>query len=533
MDISLSWTNPEDSLLVRKNNPLYDIISDFHFYNFAFCKGQHFDEPQTSTFLSVMKRILDRDINDSFTAVTQSHDRFQHLVQKECVDRSPHSKKIFDMDQSAAIVQYVTDTYYRHYNLYQFNFTKRVTTILQQKELAETVVLPRPLNQAMVNGKDEHHYSKTSQMALALAHKAHTHHKAYAAVADKVVDAENEGKKGKKKGKDESDTPTKPLLGVVGLWSMGHKDSESEQASGGEQPVLEYEDSTEKALEDTGADSSDSDDGGDGGDGLKGGNRDKGRRGGNGRDNPRGSGIAAVRDKRAGQIKESNREWQWKWICSRELRWISYLPEVAAQIEKAYQMREQMPLESANAGTEVPIAVGGGVERFFDFRRMVMNNKQAKRCIDIRRVEDDTSGQRRAIMRQAKTVCAKTANLAFSASLGALQSANAAVEVAQVCYRRKVMFSAGIKWHLVLLKARKRIRARLMHRIQERVTELMHGNCPRVEVNLERGIVKMTENLGMVAPSYTHPGCMRHHRIYIMHACAIVYTSWMLVLVRF
>ena len=59
-DISLTWVSPEDSLLAPKNDSRYDIVSDFHVWNYAFCKEQRFSPEQTSTFLSIMKRVLDK-----------------------------------------------------------------------------------------------------------------------------------------------------------------------------------------------------------------------------------------------------------------------------------------------------------------------------------------------------------------------------------------------------------------------------------------------------------------------------------------
>ena len=130
VDISLSWNSPEDSLLAPNNNPLYDIVSDFHLYNYAFCKEQRFSEAQTSTFLAIMKRVLDKDLNVSDTDIEQSHQRFTHLLMKECVERPPHSKGIFSLEQGEQILKYVVDSYYRHWNLYHFNFTRRMVTVL-------------------------------------------------------------------------------------------------------------------------------------------------------------------------------------------------------------------------------------------------------------------------------------------------------------------------------------------------------------------------------------------------------------------
>jgi hypothetical protein len=152
MDISLSWNQPEDSTLVGKNNPLFDIVSDCHLYNYAFCKDQRFSEAQSSVFLSIMKTILDKD-DDAGTDISLSYDRFQHLLMRESIDRPPHSVQVFTAAEARAIVAYVTDSYYRHFNLYQFNFTRKITTVLVQTNSngIDPVKLARPLRVAQLD----------------------------------------------------------------------------------------------------------------------------------------------------------------------------------------------------------------------------------------------------------------------------------------------------------------------------------------------------------------------------------------------
>jgi outer membrane protein OmpA-like peptidoglycan-associated protein len=175
---------------------------------------------------------------------------------------------------------------------------------------------------------------------------------------------------------------------------------------------------------------------------------------------------------------------QWKWSCSRSLEWVSFLPDVGAKLEKAF----------VEGKDEETICLGGGVSRIIDFKRMVCVNTTAKRCIDVRRAESEGM-KRREDMRIAKRVCAATVPIAHSASVGALASAAVAAAAAHSAYRRRCMFSAGIKWTLVLLRVRKKIKAKLMLTMQQRVEELMAESCPRVTVDLVKGVVNMTENL--------------------------------------
>lgn len=47
------------STLIGRLTDKESIVLDFHYYNYAFCKERRFDARATSTFLSIMKDVLD------------------------------------------------------------------------------------------------------------------------------------------------------------------------------------------------------------------------------------------------------------------------------------------------------------------------------------------------------------------------------------------------------------------------------------------------------------------------------------------
>ena len=53
---------PGDDDAITRIEQLTDkenIVLDFHYYNYAFCKERRFDARATSTFLSIMRDVLD------------------------------------------------------------------------------------------------------------------------------------------------------------------------------------------------------------------------------------------------------------------------------------------------------------------------------------------------------------------------------------------------------------------------------------------------------------------------------------------
>lgn len=49
----------ETSARISRLTEKEKVVLDFHYYNYAFCKERRFDARATSTFLSIMKDILD------------------------------------------------------------------------------------------------------------------------------------------------------------------------------------------------------------------------------------------------------------------------------------------------------------------------------------------------------------------------------------------------------------------------------------------------------------------------------------------
>jgi hypothetical protein len=150
-DPSQEWRTGEDSLQYIKDEPLWAILSDLYFYAFVFTKDQRFNRPKTSAFMAILKKLIETDINTTAPDIHTSFKYFKELLFTHSVERHPLSSKIFEPAESKAILQYMTDSYYRHFKLYQYNFTKRNTTVLVQTSpsCVETMKTPRPLSQAL------------------------------------------------------------------------------------------------------------------------------------------------------------------------------------------------------------------------------------------------------------------------------------------------------------------------------------------------------------------------------------------------
>lgn len=128
------------------------IALDYHFYNYAFCKDRAFNGRKTSTFLSIMQTIFLRDTESISAAdtVATSYTFFQDTLMKHCVERVPYNILVFEESDVAPIIDYVTESYYRQFRLFNYIFgsLKRLQLKQVMPQEVEMPVQQQPLNSA-------------------------------------------------------------------------------------------------------------------------------------------------------------------------------------------------------------------------------------------------------------------------------------------------------------------------------------------------------------------------------------------------
>ena len=129
------------------------IALDYHFYNYVFCKDRAFNGRKTSTFLSIMHTIFLRDTESTSAADTieSSYSFFQDTLLKHCVERVPYSIKVFDDRDVSPIMDFVTESYYRQFRLfnYIYGYLKRLQLKQVMPNEVELVTTQQPLSSAL------------------------------------------------------------------------------------------------------------------------------------------------------------------------------------------------------------------------------------------------------------------------------------------------------------------------------------------------------------------------------------------------
>jgi hypothetical protein len=172
-----------------QTNPRSAILLDLYFYTLSFARLNGFSNEKTSTLFSIIKAVHSQAIciiplphfhflslfptpklteylpfvcfffllsATPFFKIEEHFDFFKKLLVKHSVERPPFSVEIFSLDDVKTIIDYVANTYFRHYKLYLYAFTKKPVVNLSVRELVVQVAPDIP---PLIEGKHEANYT--------------------------------------------------------------------------------------------------------------------------------------------------------------------------------------------------------------------------------------------------------------------------------------------------------------------------------------------------------------------------------------
>lgn len=122
-----------------------EIMCDFHFHNYAFCVSLNFTSIKISTFLSIMKNVLEEAVARKLYA-DDAFNVFKDWLLKHSVERPPWSVGIFTQDDLKDITKYVHSTFFRHYRLYMYTYMAHSSIDVRlDRRCVGGLAPPRPL----------------------------------------------------------------------------------------------------------------------------------------------------------------------------------------------------------------------------------------------------------------------------------------------------------------------------------------------------------------------------------------------------
>merc|ERR1719213_1403610 len=100
-----------------------EIVADLHFNNFLFCHSAKFAPAKTSCFLSIMKLVFGAMINERLSSA-ETFDLLRMQLLRHSVPRPPWSIAVFSANDLKVLTDYVVNTFFRHFKLYQYVYVR-------------------------------------------------------------------------------------------------------------------------------------------------------------------------------------------------------------------------------------------------------------------------------------------------------------------------------------------------------------------------------------------------------------------------
>ena len=99
------------------------ILVDLYFNTLAYATKSGFNTEKSSTLLAIVKAVHEKATRELQT-IGNSFEFFKLLMLQSSVHRPPYSLGIFTFAEMKDLTEYMLSTYFRHYKLYQYAFTK-------------------------------------------------------------------------------------------------------------------------------------------------------------------------------------------------------------------------------------------------------------------------------------------------------------------------------------------------------------------------------------------------------------------------
>ncbi|CAB1451338.1 unnamed protein product [Pleuronectes platessa] len=106
--------------------PKRGVLLELYVQTVIFCRKFSFNMEQTSALLSIIKSIHEANIETPLNNLEQCFDYCKELLLCHSVRRPPFSINLFSPKEADFILNYIYNSYMRHYKLYKYIFTPQV-----------------------------------------------------------------------------------------------------------------------------------------------------------------------------------------------------------------------------------------------------------------------------------------------------------------------------------------------------------------------------------------------------------------------
>lgn len=107
-------------------NKRAQITQDLFYYMVLFARKNNFQPDQLSTLFTILKTLHLFCISSPYDNMESCFQLLQDLLLCHSIHRPPYSTLLYDLNQVKLITDYLLQTYFKHFKLYKYAFTKRV-----------------------------------------------------------------------------------------------------------------------------------------------------------------------------------------------------------------------------------------------------------------------------------------------------------------------------------------------------------------------------------------------------------------------
>ena len=102
------------------------ITTDLFYNLILFCRKNKFSPEQLTALFTILKTLHLLCISTPYNNIEDCHQLMKDFMIKHSVFRPPYSICLFNLHQVKLITEYLLETYFKHYKMYKYAFTKRV-----------------------------------------------------------------------------------------------------------------------------------------------------------------------------------------------------------------------------------------------------------------------------------------------------------------------------------------------------------------------------------------------------------------------
>eukprot|EP00163_Fabomonas_tropica_P002289 TRINITY_DN1171_c1_g1_i1.p1 TRINITY_DN1171_c1_g1~~TRINITY_DN1171_c1_g1_i1.p1 ORF type:complete len:364 (+),score=116.57 TRINITY_DN1171_c1_g1_i1:240-1331(+) len=112
-----------------------DVLTDLAYYTLKFANQHQYSAEKASTFFSIVM-CTHEEATERNLFMEEAFHYFKDLLMRHSIQRPPFSVQILSFQDVHDITQYMTETYFRHYRMYQYAFTRRTVKDVTTQEIA-------------------------------------------------------------------------------------------------------------------------------------------------------------------------------------------------------------------------------------------------------------------------------------------------------------------------------------------------------------------------------------------------------------